>query len=150
MNTDKTSLEWHVPIALSTVRSIEGVICVHLCSSLSSVFQRFTASASLVASTFVAPALAADKPPPVPTLDRARAIAEQRCVPCHTPMPTVRGLYSPPNGVVLEKPAELKRHAERIAERVASGAMPPENATGMTDEERAQLVAWARAARKAR
>lgn len=87
---------------------------------------------------------------PFHPLDRVRAIAEQRCVPCHTPMPTVRGIYSPPNGVVLEKPAELKRHAERIAERVASGAMPPENATGMTDAERSELVAWARASRKAR
>ena len=33
-----------------------------------------------------------------------------------------------------------------IERLVGSNAMPPGNATGMTDEERAQLVAWASAA----
>ena len=38
------------------------------------------------------------------------------------------------------------RNAAGIERMVAPNAMPPGNATGMTDEERAQLVAWASAA----
>ena len=39
-----------------------------------------------------------------------------------------------------------KRYASEIERQVSAGAMPPGNATGMTEEERAKLVAWAAAA----
>jgi uncharacterized membrane protein len=40
---------------------------------------------------------------------------------------------------------QLEQHADAIQAMVESGAMPPGNATGLTDTERAQLVAWAAA-----
>jgi uncharacterized membrane protein len=68
---------------------------------------------------------------------RAAAIAQGRCASCH-----MGG--SAPLGVRLDSLEGLRAHAAGVARLVSSGAMPPGNATGMTDEERAQLVAWAR------
>ena len=47
----------------------------------------------------------------------------------------------------LETEEQLAARAGDVRAQVASGAMPPGNATGMTDEERALVVAWADAAR---
>ena len=48
-------------------------------------------------------------------------------------------------GVRLESVAQMKHHASQIEVMVSSRAMPPGNATGLTDAEREQLVAWAAA-----
>ena len=42
---------------------------------------------------------------------------------------------------------QMRANASQIERQVSSRAMPPGNATGLTDDERAQLVAWAAAAR---
>jgi uncharacterized membrane protein len=68
----------------------------------------------------------------------AQSIAAERCASCHSGA-------SAPLGVRLESLAELQRHASEIERQVGSRAMPPGNATGLTDAERAQLVAWAAA-----
>ena len=81
-------------------------------------------------------------------IERAQAIVTTRCTNCHVTLPTYPGVSTPPNGVVFERPEELKRHAERIGERVSNGTMPPGNVTGLTDEEKSALLAWARAAHK--
>jgi uncharacterized membrane protein len=52
---------------------------------------------------------------------------------------------SAPLGVRLESLAQMEQHASQIETMVSSHAMPPGNATGLTDGERAQLVAWAAA-----
>ena len=39
----------------------------------------------------------------------------------------------------------MEQHAGQIEVMVSSRAMPPGNATGLTDAEREQLVAWAAA-----
>jgi uncharacterized membrane protein len=39
----------------------------------------------------------------------------------------------------------MKLHADAIERQVRTKAMPPGNATSMTDEERVVLVAWAAA-----
>ena len=70
----------------------------------------------------------------------AARIVAARCQTCHFGA-------GAPLGVRLETPAELERHAAQIERMVASGAMPPGNATGLTDAERKQLVAWAAAHR---
>ena len=71
--------------------------------------------------------------------EAALEIAAARCQSCHVGS-------SAPLGVQLETVADLEAHADAIERLVGSNAMPPGNATGMTDEERAQLVAWASAA----
>ena len=69
----------------------------------------------------------------------AAAIVAQRCGVCHSGV-------SAPLGIELLGVAQIKRYAREIEAQVSSGAMPPGNATNLTDEERAKLVAWASAA----
>jgi uncharacterized membrane protein len=78
------------------------------------------------------------EPAVVPTDAAAAAIAQQRCATCHSGA-------SAPLGIELTNADQLRQHASQVEAMVSSGAMPPGNATGLTDDERAQLVAWARA-----
>ena len=82
----------------------------------------------------------------VPTLVVVSEIIQRRCAACHSARPSFAGIASAPLGVVLETPADIIRAKDRIhAQTIATNAMPPGNATGMTDEERAALAAWYRA-----
>jgi uncharacterized membrane protein len=76
--------------------------------------------------------------PSVPSDAVAQSIVADRCQTCHSGV-------SAPLGVRLESLAQMKQHAGQIEVMVSSRAMPPGNATGLTDAERGQLVAWARA-----
>ncbi len=69
----------------------------------------------------------------------AATIVAQRCAVCHSGA-------SAPLGIELLGLGQVKRYAREIKAQVSSGAMPPGNATGLTDAERAKLVAWAAAA----
>jgi uncharacterized membrane protein len=74
---------------------------------------------------------------------RAQAIVEQRCVPCHSQEPTQEGFDSPPGGVTFDTLEEIESQAAAIqAQAVDSNAMPLGNVTGMTEEEREALGAW--------
>ena len=75
----------------------------------------------------------------VPTDEAALSIVTERCATCHSGI-------SAPLGVRLDNVEQMKQHAGAIETMVAARAMPPGNATGLTDDERAQLVAWAGAA----
>jgi uncharacterized membrane protein len=70
------------------------------------------------------------------TLQQAQSIVERRCLACHTGSDSI-------SGVPLETPEAMRQRAELIQAQVSSRAMPPGNQTGMTEEERRQLVAWA-------
>jgi uncharacterized membrane protein len=78
------------------------------------------------------------EPVSTPTDDAALSIVSERCQTCHSGA-------TAPLGIQLETVAQLEQHADAIEAQVFSRAMPPGNATGMTDAERAQLVAWAAA-----
>jgi len=69
-------------------------------------------------------------------------IIELRCVACHARQPTQPGFAAPPLGIVLESPADVQNHAERIAATVQSRYMPIGNLTAMTDQERASVASW--------
>jgi len=71
------------------------------------------------------------------------SIVEARCQPCHSSSPTQPGYPSPPKGIVFDTKAEFSARAETAAALIASQFMPYENATRMTDAERALVVAWA-------
>ena len=71
-----------------------------------------------------------------PNDEAARLIVIDRCAPCHA------GINAP-LGVRLTTVQQMQEHATDIERLVRSRVMPPGNATGMTDTERAQLVAWA-------
>jgi uncharacterized membrane protein len=78
------------------------------------------------------------------TLPQVQPVVAERCAPCHAVNPTEEGFSSPPAGVVLETPAQIERQADAIESVVAARLMPLGNVTGMTDEERDLVVAWAR------
>jgi uncharacterized membrane protein len=76
------------------------------------------------------------------TAAQAEAILGQRCVPCHSRVPTQPGFNAPPNGVVLTSPAQVRAHLPDVAKQLTLRTMPLGNVTGMTDAERARLLQW--------
>jgi uncharacterized membrane protein len=47
-----------------------------------------------------------------------------------------------PNGLALDTPESILTHTEKMREQLASRAMPLGNITGITEEERAEMLAW--------
>jgi uncharacterized membrane protein len=70
------------------------------------------------------------------TFAQIQPIVQQRCAPCHSGA-------SAPLGIRFETQAQIEAHAADIERQaVQTKAMPPGNATGITDAERALLGAW--------
>ena len=66
-----------------------------------------------------------------------------RCSMCHRDEPVWPGVHAPPQGILLDTPASIRRHARLIEiNAVRSRAMPPGNITEMTPQEREILAAW--------
>jgi uncharacterized membrane protein len=76
-------------------------------------------------------------------LARVEQVMQRRCVACHAAQPTQPGFAQPPKGVLLQTREQLQQHAAKVGETVASRYMPIGNLTGMTDEERGWVAAWA-------
>jgi Predicted membrane protein len=75
----------------------------------------------------------------------ASLTVQTRCAMCHTAEPAWPGLYEAPKNVILDNDIAIANHARDIAMQAGyAHAMPPGNATEMTDEERALIVAWFR------
>jgi uncharacterized membrane protein len=87
-----------------------------------------------------APALVAGAQPV--TTVQAEAILDERCVPCHSHAPTQPGFNAPPNGIVLNSPAQVRAHLAEVQKQLTLRTMPLGNVTGMTDVERARLLQW--------
>jgi uncharacterized membrane protein len=76
---------------------------------------------------------------PAVSAAQVQAVVAQRCAMCH-------GEALQSKGVRLDSPAELKRHAQAVYQQaVVTKLMPINNATGITDEERALIGDWFRA-----
>lgn len=69
-------------------------------------------------------------------------IVHNRCSSCHAAQPTQAGFNAPPLGVILQSPADLKAHKDKIIPFVQGKTMPLGNVTNMTDEEREQLISY--------
>jgi len=81
----------------------------------------------------VAPAAAA---PATVGYAQLKPVVEQRCVMCH-------GEALQSKGVRLDSPGELKKNAQMVYQQVVvSKLMPMNNATGLTEEERALFARW--------
>jgi uncharacterized membrane protein len=106
------------------------------------------AAAALLGGTMYGARPVASTGAAAPPLARVQAIVAQRCAACHAAAPRFAGLAAAPKGVVLEEAGQLRTHASRIRVQVAARAMPPGNVTGLSDAERAELVAWADAAER--
>jgi uncharacterized membrane protein len=67
---------------------------------------------------------------------QARAVIDRRCGVCH-------GETMPQKGVSLQTAELLRQHAQQVYQQaVVLRQMPFNNATGMTDDERALLKRW--------
>ncbi len=70
-------------------------------------------------------------------------VIRRHCVACHAARPTNADFPEAPKGVMLEAPADIRRHAPMIHQQVVlSDIMPLGNETGMTDAERALIAGW--------
>lgn len=70
-------------------------------------------------------------------------IIATRCSMCHAREPAWAGLAVPPKGILLETPDQILRAAREIRiQSVLSRAMPPNNVTDMSRDERLALAAW--------
>lgn len=74
--------------------------------------------------------------------DSIMPIIQERCTTCHAQQPTQAGFNAPPAGIILQTPEDLKIHKAKVVTAVQSSYMPLGNITQMTDEERAQVVAY--------
>ena len=82
-----------------------------------------------------------------PGFERVQEIVAGRCSMCHAAEPVWEGLHWAPKGVRLETATEIAREARRIYLQAGlSQAMPPANLSGIEAAERAEIVAWYRAA----
>ncbi|MDN3545667.1 MAG: urate hydroxylase PuuD [Roseateles asaccharophilus] len=73
---------------------------------------------------------------PVPTLAQVQAVIEQRCVMCHNAQLAQKGMQ-------LHTPELVEQHAQQIYQQtVQQRSMPLNNATQITEEERALLGRW--------
>jgi uncharacterized membrane protein len=78
-----------------------------------------------------------------PSFVDVRTIIVRRCAVCHSATPTMSGVESAPQGILLDTPAQIRALASLIkAMAVDQRIMPPANATHITDEERAALGRW--------
>jgi uncharacterized membrane protein len=69
-------------------------------------------------------------------------IVQTRCMMCHAPEP-MEWIGEAPKGVLLDTPEHIARFAAAIREQaVLTHAMPPNNFSQMTDEERKVLARW--------
>ncbi|MDD4934039.1 MAG: urate hydroxylase PuuD, partial [Methylacidiphilaceae bacterium] len=74
------------------------------------------------------------------------AILHRRCAGCHAATPTLAHLATPPAGIVLDSVEALQIALPLVREQaVRIRAMPPGNATGMTEDERTLLGRWIQA-----
>ena len=83
--------------------------------------------------------LAGLTPPPQAVTD----IVTGRCAMCHASEPSWPGIQIAPKGMLLDQPEHIAAQARAIrVQAVMTHAMPPNNLTGMTPEERHVLAAW--------
>lgn len=73
---------------------------------------------------------------------QAMVIVGQRCVSCHAVNPTNAGFAAAPAGIVLETAEQALAIKEKMIPALQTGYMPLGNMTGMTDQERQQLMVW--------
>jgi uncharacterized membrane protein len=76
--------------------------------------------------------------------DRARRILQARCVACHAAKPTFAGFAAAPKGLLLEDNSQIAAKLPLLILQVESRVMPIGNVTGMTDDERTELLGWFR------
>ena len=73
---------------------------------------------------------------------RVQGIVQRRCAVCHSAAPTQPGFAAPPKGVLLDSPEHILARTAQMRQQIATRAMPIGNVTGLTDEERSEMLQW--------
>ncbi|MEM1231889.1 MAG: urate hydroxylase PuuD [Pseudomonadota bacterium] len=104
-------------------------------------FAGFVAIA-IVAGATAAPTVA---PPPSAGLTDAavQPIVTTHCAVCHAEQPTQPGFATAPGGYLFRTPADIQAQARLVSQSLSTRYMPLGNLTGMSDADRATLIAWA-------
>jgi uncharacterized membrane protein len=80
------------------------------------------------------------------TFAEVQQIVQQRCVPCHSPKPTIEG-YEQAGLIDFSDPKNIEANAALVnTVVVVQKRMPFNNETNMTQEERDRIATWAQAA----
>ena len=80
---------------------------------------------------------------PVPTGSAIMAIVHKRCAPCHSATPSAKfGFASPPLGIVFANLHDLRVRRTEVEAMLASDTMPPGDVTGLTQQERTEILTW--------
>lgn len=69
-------------------------------------------------------------------------IIQTRCTTCHAETPTQPGFAVAPKGVMLDTPQRILALVPLMQQQLATRAMPVGNLTGMTDDERSDVLQW--------
>lgn len=70
-------------------------------------------------------------------------VSQLRCASCHAEQPSNTAFPAAPAGVLLETADQINANKLGILKAVQTGYMPLGNMTGMTDEERTEMIQWA-------
>ena len=102
------------------------------------------AGEAVAGAATVAPVAGAVAVPAAASADDAiMGVVQAKCSVCHMAQPTQAGFNAPPAGIIIQTPADMKTYQAKIVTAVQTGYMPLGNITKLTDEERAQIVAYA-------
>jgi uncharacterized membrane protein len=71
---------------------------------------------------------------------QAMALVTAHCSACHAAKPSHAAFNAPPGGIELEQWSQVTANAARIIPALRTGYMPLGNTSGMTEEQRAQLI----------
>ncbi|MBT3833903.1 MAG: hypothetical protein HOF53_20810 [Gammaproteobacteria bacterium] len=72
----------------------------------------------------------------------AFALIDAHCAVCHSQTPTQPGFVVPPAGILMDDRDVILQSADQMLTAGQTNYMPLGNLTGMTDDERAELVSW--------
>ena len=75
--------------------------------------------------------------------DAIMGVVQAKCSVCHMAQPTQAGFNAPPAGIIIQTPEDMKNYKAKIVTAVQSKYMPLGNITNLSDDERAQIVAYA-------
>ena len=103
------------------------------------------AGEAVAGGAVVAPAAGAAAAVPVTASadDAIMGVVQAKCSVCHMAQPTQAGFNAPPAGIIIQTPEDMKNYKAKIVTAVQSKYMPLGNITNLSDDERAQIVAYA-------
>ncbi len=116
------------------------VAAVAICATTSPAARAALGLPSLVTTAEAAPTAAADVPAAA-----VQDVVMGRCSMCHMAEPVYEGIAIAPRGILLDTPEAIARNKPLILmQAVLTHAMPPNNVTDISPEDRAVLKAWRR------